>query len=85
MRIFFSLRHLTYIRKCRRMEVTHYHLRNPYHFAIPGINSVYRGSEIISNLRLRIWNIVSNRLSFFKKELKDGSLKSVRVSYLGSI
>ena len=67
------------------MEVTHYHLRNPYQFAIPGINSIDRGSEIISNLGLRIWNIVYNRLSFFKNKLKDGSLKSVRVSYLRSI
>ena len=28
---------------------THFNLRNPHHFAIPSINSVYHGSESISN------------------------------------
>ena len=33
---------------------THYNLRNPNHFAIPSINSVYHGSESLSNLGARI-------------------------------
>ena len=55
---------------------THYKLRNPHHFAIPSINSVYHGFESISNLGPRIWNLVPNRLkelssiSSFKNENK---------------
>ena len=55
---------------------THYNLRNPHHFAITSINSVYHGSESISNLGPRIWNLVSDRLkelnsiSSFKHEIK---------------
>ena len=41
---------------------THYNLRNPHHFAIPSTNSVYHGSESISNLWPRIWNLVLDRL-----------------------
>ena len=58
---------------------THYNLRNPHHFAIPSINSVYHRSESISNLGPRIWNLVFDRqknliLSAFSKvKLKDGS------------
>ena len=37
---------------------THY----PHHFAIPSINSVYHGSESISILEPRIWNLVPDRL-----------------------
>ena len=54
---------------------THYSLRNPHHFAIPSINSVYNGSESISNLESRIWNLVPERLkelnsmSSFKHEI----------------
>ena len=29
---------------------THYSLKNPHRFTIPGINSVYHGSDSISNL-----------------------------------
>ena len=32
-----------------------HNFRNPHHFAIPSINSAYRGSESISNLGPRIW------------------------------
>ena len=55
---------------------THYNLRNPHHFAIPSVNFVYHGSESISNLGLRIWNLVPDRLkevnsiSSFKNEIK---------------
>ena len=55
---------------------THYNLRNPHHFAVPSINSLYHGSESRSNLGPRIWNLVPDRLkelnsiSSFKNEIK---------------
>ena len=55
---------------------THFNLRNPHHFAIPSVNSVYHGSESILNLGPRIWNLVPDRLkelnsiSSFKNEIK---------------
>ena len=55
---------------------TRYNLKNPYHFAIPSVNSVYHDSESISNLGPRIWNLVPDRLkelnsiSSFKSEIK---------------
>ena len=36
----------------------HYNLRNPLQITIPYINSVYHGSESLSNLGPRIWNLV---------------------------
>ena len=65
---------------------TNYNLRNPHHFAIPSINSVYHGSESISNLEPRIWNLVPDRLKELSSisslmKLKDGILNSVRVDY----
>ena len=55
---------------------THFNLRNPHHFAIPSVNSVYHGSENILNLGPRIWSLVPDRLkelnsiSSFKNEIK---------------
>ena len=72
----------------------HYHLRNPDHFAIPSVNSVNHGSERISNLGPRIWNLVPDGLnelnstcSFLNeiKRLKDCNLKIVRVGSLRPI
>ena len=56
---------------------THYNLRNSHHFAIPSVNSVYYGSESISNIGPRIWNLVHDRLkelksiNSFKNEIKS--------------
>ena len=53
-----------------------YNLRNFTFFTIPAVNSVYNGSESISNLGPRIWNLVPNKLkelesvNLFKKEIK---------------
>ena len=41
---------------------THYNLRNPHHFATPSINSIYYGSESMSNLRPRISNFAPDGL-----------------------
>ena len=40
------------------VRLTHYNLRNLHHFAIPSINSVYHGSESMSNLGPRICNFI---------------------------
>ena len=40
------------------VEQTNYRLRNDYHFLIPIFNSVYHGSESITNLGPRIWYLV---------------------------
>ena len=42
------------------VQQTQYILRNPIYFAIPSMNSVYSGK--LSNLVLRIWNLVLDRL-----------------------
>ena len=44
---------------------THFNLRNPHHFANPSKNYVYHGSESISSLGPRIWNLVSDSLKEF--------------------
>ena len=55
---------------------TRYNLTNPHHFAIPSINSVYHGSEGISDIGSRIWKLVPDKLkelnsiSSFKNEIK---------------
>ena len=76
------LKCLKYIRTCRQGQVlfcvrqTHYKLKNPNHFAIPNVNSVYHVSESISNLGHRIWNLIPDRLkelnniSSFKNKIK---------------
>ena len=43
---------------------TYYNLRNRHYFPIPRVNSVYDGSESISNLGLRIWNLVPDKLKY---------------------
>ena len=40
----------------------HYNLRNNVHFITPQIRTVYRGSESISFLGPKIWNILPDRL-----------------------
>ena len=55
------------------VRLTHYNLGNLHHFAIPSINSVYHGSESMSNLGPRIYNFVSDR----PKELKISRLRKV--------
>ena len=55
---------------------TYYNLRNTHHFDIPSVNFVYHGSESISNLGPRIWNLVPyrlkelNRISSLKNEIR---------------
>ena len=53
-----------------------YNLRHCSYFSIPNVNSVYHGSESLSNLGPRIWNLVPDRLkqldsiNSFKTEIK---------------
>ena len=53
------------------VRLTHYNLGNLHHFAIPSINSVYHGSESMSNLGPRICNFVSDG----PKELRISRLR----------
>ena len=54
----------------------HYNLRNNAEFTIPAIRTVYHGSESISFLGPKIWNILpdrlknANSLQLFKSEIK---------------
>ena len=43
-------------------EQHYYNLRNNAEFAIPAIRTVYHGSESISYLGPKIWNILPDRL-----------------------
>ena len=44
-----------------------YNLRHDSYFAIPNVKSVYHGTESLSNLGPRVWNLVPDRL----KQLVD--------------
>ena len=39
-----------------------YNLRHDSYFAIPNVKFVYQGTESLSNLGPRIWNLVPNKL-----------------------
>ena len=53
-----------------------YNLRHDSYIAIPNVKSVYHGTESLSNLGPRIWNLVLDKLKqlvdiySFKKEIK---------------
>ena len=55
---------------------SNYNLRHDSYFAIPNVKSLYYGAETLSNLGLRIWNLVPDKLKqlvdiyAFKKEIK---------------
>ena len=57
-------------------EEHYYNLRNNAEFAIPAIRTVYHGSESISYLGPKVWNILpdrlknANSLETFKSEIK---------------
>ena len=54
-----------------------YNLRNCSYFSIPNVKTVYHGSESLSNLGPRIWNLVPDNLkqlddiNSFKTEIKN--------------
>ena len=55
---------------------SNYNLRHDSYIAIPNVKSVYHGTESLSNLAPRIWNLVLDKLKqlvdiySFKKEIK---------------
>ena len=57
-------------------------LRHDFYFAIPYVKTVYHGTEILSNLGPRIWNLVPDKLKqlvdihAFKKEIKKWKPKN---------
>ena len=59
--------------------MSHYNLRWCNDFRIPSIRTVYHGSESISFLGPKIWNILPDEikqqtsLNSFKKSIKNGS------------
>ena len=59
-----------------------YNLRHESYFAIPNVKSVYHGTESLSNLELRIWNLVPDKLKqlvdihVFKKEIRKWELEN---------
>ena len=64
-----------------RETESQYNLRRCNDFRIPSIRTVYHGSEIISFLGPKIWNILHDEikqptsLNSFKKSVKNGSHK----------
>ena len=58
------------------VQQNNYNLRDDSYFAIPNVKSLYHGTESLSNLRPRIWNLVPDKLTqlvdihAFKEELK---------------
>ena len=71
----------------QRDEQQHYGLRKNSQFTIPPVRTVYHGSESISFLGPKIYNILTNWLKIaksieaFKKQMKIGSLKIIHVSF----
>ena len=65
----------------------HYDLRKNSQFTIPPIRTVYHGSESISFLGPKIWNILPDRLKnvnsieAFKMQIKKGNLKIAHVRF----
>ena len=59
-----------------------YNLRHDSYFAIPNVKFVYDDTESLSNLGLRIWNVVPHKLKqladihAFKKEIKKWKPKN---------
>ena len=58
------------------VQQNNYNLRDDSYFAIPNVKSLYHGTESLSNLGPRIWNLVPDKLKqlvdihAFKKEIK---------------
>ena len=67
-----------------------YNLRHFSEFSDPNMKSTFHGTESLSHLRPKIWDLASkvlkelSRLSAFKRQLKSGSVKIVLVDYVKS-
>ena len=65
-----------------------YNLRHDSYFAIPNVKSVYHGTESLSNLAPRIWNLVLDKLKQLvtfiplRKKLKSRNRKTAHVGYV---
>ena len=65
-----------------------YNLKHRSYFSIPNVKSVYHGSESLSNLGQRIWNLVPDTLkqlddiNSFKTEIKNGNLLIAHVGFV---
>ena len=82
-----DLSHLIVTELFEQRNEQHYDLRKNSQFTIPPIRTVYHGSESISFLGPKIWNILPDRLKnvnsieAFKMQKKNGSLKIVHVGF----
>ena len=67
-----------------------YNLRHDSYFSIPNVKSVYHGTESLSNLGPRIWNLVPFKLKqiidiyAFKKVIKKWKPKNCPCCYVNS-
>ena len=66
-----------------------YNLKHRSYFSIPNVKFVYHGSESLSNLWPRIWNLVPDALlkelddiNSFKTDIKNGSLLIAHVGFV---
>ena len=66
-----------------------YNLKHRSYFSIPNVKSVYHGSESLSNLGPRIWNLVPDALlkqlddiNSFKTDIKNGNLLIAHVGFV---
>ena len=70
----------------RRRDISH-NLRSNSNFAVPNVKSVFHGSESITYLGPKIWDIVPlqlkelTSLNAFKKSIKKGNQKIVLAGY----
>ena len=73
------------VRQLFQLRNNDYNLRQFSQFDLPNVKSVFCGTESISFLGPKIWNIVPNEfkketsLDAFKKLIKNGNLKTVHV------
>ena len=73
---------------CRR-DIS-YNLRSNSNFAVPNVKSVFHGSESITYLGPKIWDIVPlqlkelTSLNAFKKGIKNGNQKIVLAGYVSN-
>ena len=79
---------LTILAEIFRARQNNYNLRHSSFYSIPYAKTVYHGSESLSNLGPKIWNLVPSTLkkldnvNSFKTHIKNGNLKTVHVGYV---
>ena len=76
------------MRQLFQLRNNDYNLRQFSQFYLPNVKNVFCGTESISFVSPKIWNIIPNKfkketsLDAFKKLLQNGNLKTVHVGYV---